>query len=60
MNNKVEAKNLTELIALSKKAQISIATSGVGSATHMTRFKVVTGANVVHVRYRSGGALMRA
>jgi tripartite-type tricarboxylate transporter receptor subunit TctC len=60
LNNKVEAKNIAELIALSKKAQISIATSGVGSATHMTleRFKAATGANVVHVPYRSGGALM--
>jgi tripartite-type tricarboxylate transporter receptor subunit TctC len=60
LNNKVEAKTLTELIALSKKAQISIATSGVGSATHMTleRFKAMTGANVVHIPYRSGGALM--
>jgi tripartite-type tricarboxylate transporter receptor subunit TctC len=45
---------------MSKKEQISIATSGVGSATHMTleRFKAQTGANVVHVPYRSGGALM--
>jgi tripartite-type tricarboxylate transporter receptor subunit TctC len=60
LNNKVEAKNLVELIALSKKTQMSIATSGVGSATHMTleRFKAATGANVVHVPYRSGGALM--
>ncbi|HET7384486.1 MAG TPA: tripartite tricarboxylate transporter substrate binding protein, partial [Pseudolabrys sp.] len=60
LNNKVEAKNIAELIALSKKAQISIATSGVGSATHMTleRFKAATGANVVHIPYRSGGALM--
>jgi len=58
--NKVEAKTLPELIAMSKKEQISIATSGVGSATHMTleRFKAATGANVVHVPYRSGGALM--
>ena len=58
--NKVEAKTLPELIAMSKKEQISIATSGVGSATHMTleRFKSATGANVVHVPYRSGGALM--
>src|SRR5450631_2240679 len=41
LNNKVEAKTLAELIALSKKQQLSIATSGVGSATHMTleRFK---------------------
>ena len=37
-----------------------LATSGVGSATHMTleRFKAATGANIVHVPYRSGGALM--
>jgi tripartite-type tricarboxylate transporter receptor subunit TctC len=60
LGNKVAAKTLPELIALSKKEQISIATSGVGSATHMTleRFKAATGANVVHVPYRSGGALM--
>jgi tripartite-type tricarboxylate transporter receptor subunit TctC len=58
--NKVAAKTLPDLIAMSKKEQISIATSGVGSATHMTleRFKAATGANVVHVPYRSGGALM--
>jgi tripartite-type tricarboxylate transporter receptor subunit TctC len=60
LSNKVEAKTLPDLIAMSKKEQISIATSGVGSATHMTleRFKAATGANVVHVPYRSGGALM--
>ncbi|MBI2714519.1 MAG: tripartite tricarboxylate transporter substrate binding protein [Rhizobiales bacterium] len=60
LNNKVEAKTLAELIALSKKEQLSIATSGVGSATHMTleRFKAATGANVVHIPYRSGGQLM--
>jgi tripartite-type tricarboxylate transporter receptor subunit TctC len=60
LNNKVEAKNIAELISLSQKTQISIATSGVGSATHMTleRFKAATGANIVHVPYRSGGALM--
>ena len=60
LNSKVEAKTIADLIALSKKAQISIATSGVGSATHMTleRFKAASGANIVHVPYRSGGALM--
>ena len=60
LNNKVAAKTLPELITLSKKQQLSIATSGVGSATHMTleRFKAATGANVVHVPYRSGGQLM--
>jgi hypothetical protein len=60
LNSKVEAKTIADLIALSKKAQVSIATSGVGSATHMTleRFKAASGANIVHVPYRSGGALM--
>jgi tripartite-type tricarboxylate transporter receptor subunit TctC len=60
LNNKVAAKTVAELIALSNKQQISIATSGVGSATHMTleRFKAATGADVVHIPYRSGGALM--
>jgi tripartite-type tricarboxylate transporter receptor subunit TctC len=60
LNNKVEARSVADLITLSKKAQISIATSGVGSATHMTleRFKAATGADIVHVPYRSGGALM--
>jgi tripartite-type tricarboxylate transporter receptor subunit TctC len=60
LNEKVEAKTLQELIALSKKAPVNIATSGVGSATHMTleRFKAATGANVTHIPYKSGGALM--
>ena len=60
LNSKVEAKTIADLIALSKKAQVNIATSGVGSATHMTieRFKAASGANIVHVPYRSGGALM--
>jgi tripartite-type tricarboxylate transporter receptor subunit TctC len=60
LGNKVEAKTLQDLVAMSKKEQISIATSGVGSSTHMTleRFKAATAANVVHVPYRSGGALM--
>ena len=60
LSNKVAAKTLPELIALSKKDQLSIATSGVGSASHMTleRFKAATGANVMHIPYRSGGQLM--
>lgn len=60
VNPKLEAKTVAEFVALSKKSQISVATSGVGSATHMTleRFKAATGANVVHIPYRSGGALM--
>src|SRR5262245_20842780 len=44
----LEAKTLSELIALSKKTPVTIATSGVGSATHMTieRLKAATGANL--------------
>ena len=44
----------------SKKTPMTIATSGVGSASHMTleRFKAATGANITHVPYRGGGAMM--
>ena len=51
---------MQELIALSKKQPINMATSGVGSATHMTleRFKSASGADITHVPYKSGGALM--
>ncbi|MFN3658320.1 MAG: Bug family tripartite tricarboxylate transporter substrate binding protein [Pseudolabrys sp.] len=60
INNKIEAKSIPELVALSKKGAINIATSGIGSATHMTleRFKAATGANITHVPYKSGGALL--
>jgi tripartite-type tricarboxylate transporter receptor subunit TctC len=60
LSNKVEAKSAAELVALSKKSPVTIATSGVGSATHMTleRFKAATGAAITHVPYRGGGALL--
>jgi len=60
LSNNVTAKSIAELIALSKKAPLTIATSGVGSASHMTleRFKHATGANITHVPYRGGGAMM--
>jgi tripartite-type tricarboxylate transporter receptor subunit TctC len=58
--NRVKTKTLPALIAQSKKAPLNIATSGIGSATHMTleRFKAATGAHITHVPYRSGGALI--
>jgi tripartite-type tricarboxylate transporter receptor subunit TctC len=58
--NRVRTKTLHELIAQSKTTPLNLATSGVGSATHMTleRFKAATGAHITHVPYRSGGALM--
>lgn len=60
LSNKVAAKTIAELIAMSKTKAVTIATSGVGSATHMTleRFKAATGANITHVPYRGGGAMM--
>jgi len=60
LNNGVKAKSISELVALSKSQPINIATSGIGSATHMTleRFKAATGANITHVPYKSGGALI--
>src|SRR5947209_19793366 len=56
----VAAKNLQELIALSKSKSVNVGTSGAGSATHMTlaRFNAATGANITHVPYRGGGALI--
>jgi tripartite-type tricarboxylate transporter receptor subunit TctC len=60
LSNKIQAKNTTELVTQSKNAAVTIATSGIGSATHMTleRLKAATGANLTHVPYRGGGALM--
>ena len=60
LNPGVPAKTIAELIALSKTQPVNIATSGVGSATHMTleRFKAQTGANLTHVPYKSGGQLL--
>jgi tripartite-type tricarboxylate transporter receptor subunit TctC len=60
LHDSVPAKTLSELIELSKKQQVTIGTSGVGSATHLTlaRFNAQTGAKLVHVPYRGGGALI--
>src|SRR3954471_13834804 len=60
LHNSVKVKDVAELVALSKKQQITLGTSGVGSASHLTlaRFNAATGANIVHVPYRGGGALI--
>src|SRR5262245_15924389 len=52
----VPATTVAELVALSKKDTINIATSGTGSAGHMTlvRFMTATGATLTHVPYRGG------
>jgi tripartite-type tricarboxylate transporter receptor subunit TctC len=60
VNEGVPAKNLQELIALSKVKPVNVGTSGAGSASHMTlaRFSAATGADITHVPYRGGGALI--
>ena len=60
VNASVPARTVAEIAALSKKQQVSVGISGVGSATHMTlaRFNAATGANLVYVPYKSGGALL--
>src|SRR5580704_8745516 len=60
VSNNLQAKSVADFIALSKRAPITIATSGVGSASHMTleRLKAATGAAITHVPYRGGGALL--
>ena len=60
VTNKLEVKSVADLLALAKKRPLNIATSGVGSATHMTleRFKQATGADITHVPYKSGGSLL--
>jgi tripartite-type tricarboxylate transporter receptor subunit TctC len=59
LSSDVEAKTVSEFVTASKKTPMTIATSGVGSATHMTleRFKAATGADITHVPYKGGGAL---
>jgi tripartite-type tricarboxylate transporter receptor subunit TctC len=59
LSSDVEARTVSEFVAASKKTPMTIATSGVGSATHMTleRFKAATGADITHVPYKGGGAL---
>ncbi len=60
VSNKVEAKTFNDVLALSKKTPVTVATSGLGSATYMTfeRLKAATGGDFTHVPYRGGGALM--
>jgi len=62
VNPNVEAKNLQELIALSKKTAkgLDFGTSGNGSNEHIIATFIVqkTGANLVHVPYKGGGPAM--
>jgi tripartite-type tricarboxylate transporter receptor subunit TctC len=60
VTNKLGLNSISDLVALSKSRPITLATSGFGSASHMTveRFKQATGATITHVPYKSGGSLL--
>lgn len=60
VNSSVAARTVAEVVELSKRQQMNIATSGIGSATHLTleRFNAQTGAKLMHIPYKGGGALL--
>ncbi|OZI33979.1 hypothetical protein CAL29_10485 [Bordetella genomosp. 10] len=60
VNPSIPAHTLAELVALSRQRRINTGTSGIGSATHLSlmRLNALSGAKLVHVPYRGGGALI--
>jgi tripartite-type tricarboxylate transporter receptor subunit TctC len=60
VSNKLGVDSIADFVALSKTRPVNLATSGVGSASHMTleRFKQATGVPIAHVPYKSGGSLL--
>jgi tripartite-type tricarboxylate transporter receptor subunit TctC len=60
VNASVPAKTVAELVALSRRQQVGVGTAGIGSATHLTlaRFNAASGASLLHVPYKGGGALL--
>ena len=58
----IPAKNVKELAAIAKSrpGQMSYASAGAGTGTHLAgeMFKLATGADVIHVPYKGGGALI--
>ncbi len=57
VNAELPAKNIQELLALSKTQNLNFASSGNGGAPHMAAelFKSVTGAPLTHVPYKGSG-----
>jgi len=57
VNTELPAKNVAEVVALSKTQTMNFASSGSGGAPHMAGelFKSVTGASIVHVPYKGSG-----
>lgn len=59
VNPSVQARNLQELIALARKDQLSYASSGVGTTTHlsMERIKMAAKVDITHVPYQPAQAV---
>jgi tripartite-type tricarboxylate transporter receptor subunit TctC len=59
VNPAVPAKNLQELIALARKQQLSYASSGIGTTTHlsMERIKMAGRVDITHVPYQPAQAV---
>jgi tripartite-type tricarboxylate transporter receptor subunit TctC len=59
VNPAVPAKNLQELIALARKQQLSYASSGIGTTTHlsMERIKMASKVDITHVPYQPAQAV---
>jgi tripartite-type tricarboxylate transporter receptor subunit TctC len=57
VNAELPARNVAEVIALSKTSSLNFASSGNGGAPHMAAelFKSVTGAQITHVPYKGSG-----
>ena len=62
VTNSLPAKTIAELIALAKAQpdKLSYASSGNGGSPHLSAetFKIATGARILHVPYKGGGAAM--
>jgi tripartite-type tricarboxylate transporter receptor subunit TctC len=58
----IPARSVKELVAIAKAkpGQLSYASSGVGSATHMTTelFRMMAGVDIVHIPYKGSGQAM--
>ena len=56
VNTSMPVNTLAELLALAHKKPVSVATAGIGSATHLTleRLNAQAGVNLQHIPYRGG------
>ena len=59
VNPSVPAKNLRELVALARKEELSYASSGIGTTTHLSieRLKTAAGIELTHVPYSPAAAV---